>query len=209
MTNNQTFLFVCVYLPYDCDVNYDDYCFYLNKINCIIDTASTPYVFIMRDFNANINLDTLFGKELIDFCDINYLLKNMLLPDTYTFLSQAHGSTSWLEDCITTSSSQTVISNVYVINDVVCSDHFPVCFNIEDDMPPIYNETVANIQRNDHKWQLANDMNLQEYELNTHKLADDIIIPYDALCCRNNNCTYLFVNRALNKCCIILFLQTA
>ena len=81
MTNNQTFLFVCVYLPYDCDVNYDDYCFYLNKINCIIDTASTPYVFILGDFNANINSDTLFGKELIDFCDINHLCftdKNML-----------------------------------------------------------------------------------------------------------------------------------
>ena len=56
-------------------------------------------------------------------------------------------------------------------------------------MSPIYNETVANIQRNVHKWQLANDINLQEYELNTHKLADDIIIPYDALCCRNSNCT--------------------
>ena len=73
MTNNQTFLFVCVYLPYDCDVNYDDYCFYLNKINCIIDTALTPYVFILGDFNANINSDTLFGKEFIDFCNINHL----------------------------------------------------------------------------------------------------------------------------------------
>ena len=26
------------------------------------------------------------------------------------------------------------------------------------------------------------------YELNTHKLDDDIIILYDALCCRNSNC---------------------
>ena len=57
------------------------------------------------------------------------------------------------------------------------------------DMPPIYNETVVNIQRNVHKWQLANDINLQEYELNTHKLADDIIIPYDALCCRQGHQT--------------------
>ena len=81
MTNKQTFLFVCVYLPYDCDVNYDDYCFYFNKINRIIDTTSTPYVFILGDFNANINSDTLFGKELIDFCKINHSCftdKNML-----------------------------------------------------------------------------------------------------------------------------------
>ena len=97
MTNNQTFLFVCIYLPYDCDVNYADYCLYLKKINCIIDTASTPYIFILGDFNANINSDALFGKELIEFCDVNHLCftyKNMISPDTYTFFSQAHGSKS-------------------------------------------------------------------------------------------------------------------
>ena len=84
-------IFFAAIVPYDCDVNYDDYCFYLNKINCIIDLASTPYVFILGDFNANINSDTLFGKELIDFCNINLLCftdKNMLLPDTYTFLAK-------------------------------------------------------------------------------------------------------------------------
>ena len=64
---------------------------------------------------------------------------------------------------------------MYVINNIVCSDHFPLCLNIDCDMPPIHNETVANIQRNVHKWQVANDINLQEHELNTHKLADDII----------------------------------
>ena len=71
--------------------------------------------------------------------------KNMLLPDTYTFFSQAHGGISWLDHCITTNSSQTVISNMYVINNIVCSDHFPLCLNIDCDMPHIYNETVANI----------------------------------------------------------------
>ena len=191
-TNNQTFLFVCIYLPCDCDANYDDYCFYLNKIHCIIDSASTPHVFILGDFNANINSDSLFGKELIEFCDINRLCftdKNMLLPNTYTFFSQAHGSTSWLDHCITTASSQSIISNMYVNNDIVCSDHFPLCIDIDCDIPPIYNETVVNCQRNVYKWQFANDINLCDYELNTHKLANDIIIPYDALCCRITNCT--------------------
>ena len=111
MTNNQTFLFVCVYLPFDCDINYDDYCFCLNKINCINDTVSTPYVFILGDFNAK----TLFRKKLIDFCDFNHLCfidQNMLVPNNDTFVCQAYGSTSWLDHCITTSSSQTVISNM-------------------------------------------------------------------------------------------------
>ena len=97
-----------------CDANKYDYCFYITKINCIIDSASTPHVFIPGDFNANINSDSLFGKELIEFCDIKRLCftdKNMLLPNTYTFFSQAHGSTSLLDRCITTTSSQSIISN--------------------------------------------------------------------------------------------------
>ena len=66
---------------------------------------------------------------------------------------------------------------MYVSNDILCSDHFPSCIKIVCDMTPIYNKTVTNIQRNVHKWQLANDVNLQLYELNTHKLhvVDDII----------------------------------
>ena len=78
---------------------------------------------------------------------------------------------------------------MYVNNDIVCSDHFPLCIDIDCDIPPIYNETVVNCQRNVYKWQFANDINLCDYELNTHKLANDIIIPYDALCCRITNCT--------------------
>ena len=36
--NNAILLFLCVYLPYECDMFYDDYIFYLNKIksNCTI-----------------------------------------------------------------------------------------------------------------------------------------------------------------------------
>ena len=70
MTNNQTFLFVCVYLPYDCDVNYDDYCFYLNKINCIIDTASTPYVFILGVLTSPV--DNIFESDILPRLDNDF-----------------------------------------------------------------------------------------------------------------------------------------
>ena len=113
------------------------------------------------------------------YSKINYNVKIF----HFTFLAKP------IDNCITTSSSQTVISKMYVINGIVCSDQSPLCLNIDCDMPLIYNESVANMQRNVHKWQLVNIVNLQEYKLDTHKLADDIIIPYDALCCRNSNCT--------------------
>ena len=73
-SNNFTLLFLTVYLPYECDKFYDDYCFYLSKLQCIIDSANTPYVFILGDFNADIQNTSIFGAELLDFCD--FLTRN-------------------------------------------------------------------------------------------------------------------------------------
>ena len=93
-SNLITLLFLTVYLPYECDKFYDDYCFYLSKLQCIIDSANTPYVFILGDFNADIQNTSIFGAELLDFCDNNtlcYLDKEFLPPDSFTYISQAHG----------------------------------------------------------------------------------------------------------------------
>ena len=60
-TNDFSLLFLCIYLPYECDAFYDDYCFYLNKLQCIIESSNTPYilpwVIIMPTLNLNRFLD--------------------------------------------------------------------------------------------------------------------------------------------------------
>ena len=38
---------------------YDDYCFYLDKFKCIIESANTPYVYILGDFNADIQSQSM------------------------------------------------------------------------------------------------------------------------------------------------------
>ena len=43
-----------VYLPYECDKFYDDYYFYLSKLQYIIDTVNTPYVFILGHLTPNV-----------------------------------------------------------------------------------------------------------------------------------------------------------
>ena len=70
---------------------YDDICFYLSKLQCIIASSNTPYVFILGDFNVDIQSTSIFGAELIDFCDNNELCfvdSERLLPDTFTYTSQ-------------------------------------------------------------------------------------------------------------------------
>ena len=70
----QNLLLLCVYLPYECDMFYDDYIFYLNKIKIFIESANTPYVFVLGDFNADIQSDSVFGSELVEICNLNLIL---------------------------------------------------------------------------------------------------------------------------------------
>ena len=51
-SNSSTFLFLPVYLPYECDMYCDDFCFYSSKLQCIIASSNTIYVSILGDFNA-------------------------------------------------------------------------------------------------------------------------------------------------------------
>ena len=158
-SNNFTLLFLTVYLPYECDKFYDDYCFYLSKLQCIIDSANTSYIFILGDFNANIQTTSIFGAELIEFCDNNnlcFLDKELLSPDSFTYISQAHGTTSWLDHCITTTSGRAITSSLSIIDNIVCSDHFPLCINIVCDVNPLC-DTVLDVECQPKiKWHAAN-----------------------------------------------------
>ena len=72
-------------------MNYDDYSFYLDKFKFFIESANTPCVFILGDFNANSQSQSIFGSELIEFCDMNNLCftdRRIPLPDAFTFVSQ-------------------------------------------------------------------------------------------------------------------------
>ena len=79
----------------------------------------------------------MFGAELIYFCDNNnscFVGKEKLLPDKFTFGSQAHGTASWLDYRITTTSGKSITSNISIIDNIVCSDHFPLCIKMVCDI---------------------------------------------------------------------------
>ena len=191
-SNDFTLLFITVYLPYECDMHYDDCCFYLSKLQCTIDSAQTPYIFILGDFNADIQSTSMFGAELIDFCNNNNLCfidKEKLPPDSFTFVSQAHGTTSWIDHCITTTSGQSITSNVSIIDDIVCSDHFPLCIEIVCDVNKLHYATPEITPKITVKWHTANEVDKQRYNTKTKQIASTIVLPTDALLCKNTNCT--------------------
>ena len=49
---------------------------------------------------------------------------------SFTYISQAHGTTSWLDHCITTVAGRSLITNAYITDNVICSDHFPLTVKV-------------------------------------------------------------------------------
>ena len=66
-----------------------------------------PYLYVLGDFNADFAKHSSFDREFTNICGVNMLKisdRAHLPMDTFTFISKAHGSTSWLDHCVTSAS---------------------------------------------------------------------------------------------------------
>ena len=71
--------------------------------------------------------------ELIKFCNEENLVisDRVCLPtNTYTYYSEAHNSSSWLDHVLCTNSAHSLIKGIHVCYDYVTSDHVPLCVDI-------------------------------------------------------------------------------
>ncbi len=187
-------LFLCVYMPYDCSDNYDDYMFHLNKLLTIIDNFTSPYIFVCGDFNANMSVQSRFGRELQTACSENSLCisDKLLLPaDTFTFVSSSHGSTSWLDHIITTNSSHALLRNVHIMDAFISSDHLPVCFEVFIDDLNICTHVFSSNSTDQisYNWSNATDIDLHNYSECTKIELSKIRVPIEAISCTDVFCT--------------------
>ena len=139
-------------------------------------------LFILGDYNADIQSKSVFCSELINFCDTNSLYfidRSLLLPDTFIFVSQVHGTTSWLDHCISTTSCESLVSNVSVIDTTICSDHFPLCVDIDCDFTIIFNSTFIKENCSICKWHLSRNDDKLKYSHRTNILLSNIELSTD------------------------------
>ena len=160
-----TALFLCVYLPYDCAENYDDYMFNLSQLLQIIEDFTSPYVYVCGDFNANIYSHSRFGNELLRLCSDNLLCLSdtLFLPsNTYTFISSSYDTVSWLDHVLSTTSGHSLFNSMHVKSDFITSDHLPLSFSISIDNlhVPIH---VPSRDTLSYNWYGASDVNLYNY----------------------------------------------
>ena len=107
-----------VYMSYDNGNNIEEYQSYLVKVDSKLN--ENHYACEMGDFNANVLSDThRFGTELINYCDSERLVisdKELAPTNTFTFLSEAHSTVSWIDHIVSTVSMHGIISQVWVDN---------------------------------------------------------------------------------------------
>ena len=138
---------------------------------------NTVYNFAIGDFNANISRDSLFGLQLLQFCEDNcYTLSDSVyMPDTsFTFHSDAHDTVSWLDHAVSSFSMCEIISEMNALQNYLTSDHFPLsrCIQIgaKDECPTGLVDYEKLIKSHKIQWdQLKPDV-LSNYRQTTDSL---------------------------------------
>ena len=120
-----------VYPPCDNRENEVEYLDLLAKLHNLIAEWDSSCITIIGDFNANVKTRANFAVLLEEFCEqFSYVWTSCqrLHSDTYTNVSDAWGSQSWLDHCISTEDGNDIITNAHVVYESIQSDHLPVVF---------------------------------------------------------------------------------
>ena len=191
-------LLVNVYLPYDCCDNAEEFHYYISRLSSIICDFSSPYVYIIGYFNSDINVLNgqavkPFGRDFLTFCDDENLAicDKLWLNDTgaYTYVSDAHRTTSWLDHCITTLNGYAIIKKCVILYDFVTSDHKPltVCLSMKDITFVTCDESLKK-SSGSVKWSELKHEQLDEYRCNTKEALAKVDIDMEVLRCTDVNC---------------------
>lgn len=190
------FLIFSVYMPTDDVDNLSEFTTCMAMMNAIRDDIDIPAMYILGDFNAHPS--ACFGQELFSFCEEQDWVcadveKLGVDSDTYTFVSEAHGSTRWLDHCVTTKAAWATVASVDVMYDVSWSDHFPlqVCCKVGvltnsvsfDGVPK---QQISYKYNNLVKWGVRSKKEVQTYYENCNAKLVNINDRFTCNYCDNN-----------------------
>ena len=185
---------LCVYLK--CASGNDDhkeiFQGQLEELKYIIDGLNTTSVSIIGDFNADVmNPSHQHGPLLSQFateCGLTITSKELLPCDSFTYVSDMRqGQTSWLDHCLSTQDGHGIVNDISIGYQMSCSDHIPVTirFNL-DNLPTVVDEfNNVNPKIN---WDKYDAIKLREFSLMCDINLGSIILPTEALNCRDVAC---------------------
>ena len=117
-----------VYLSYDNNSfeSLDNFRQFLGEISAIIQESNTNEVIVMGDFNADFNCK--FGEELMYItADNSQQISDGILrgyrSDFFTYISEAHGTVSWLDHVVYTGTAHRHVLSCDTLDDITFGDH--------------------------------------------------------------------------------------
>jgi hypothetical protein len=185
---------VNVYLPYCSPEYHDEFLAYLSKIESLITSADTPYVYAIGDFNADLNKDHRFGNELSQFChDMDLTISDKVhLQDCYTFVSCAHNSTAWLDHVICSASAHSLLNSFQVHYDKITSDHLPLSFSVHTgsaQCTPPQDSTSASSTVRCVQWDKLTPKEIKSYTECSDMALSSINFEHELVLCQDVTCT--------------------
>ena len=185
------FVIINVYLPYQhCD-NTDKYLDCLGFINSFIQDLDTTNFIIIGDWNANLRegSNSLFAPHMLHFCnDQDYIIssKELLPEDSYTFVSDAWGSLSWLDHAVSSQDFHEIIRDITIHYNASDEDHIPFTLLLDAESLPTVIDSNNHVCR--LQWDRLHSNDLERYCALTDNALKDIPIPGEVLC-KNINCS--------------------
>ena len=203
--SNINLLLVNVYFPFECSDNIDEYLECIGALTSIIDDATSSHICIVGDFNADIR-KRQFGQHVLHLCrDRNLVLADTdILPvDSFTYMSAAHNTTSWLDHVLCTYSMRSLITNINVLYGTVLFDHIPMQIELDVECKSMNNTCNMRIESNAVNWAKATHIEIQQYSEKCDLLAQRLIMSTDLLSCRDAHCKRhaLDINNMYNEIC--------
>lgn len=191
ITSDHPVIVMSVYMPADSRDNLPEFTDCLSTVSAIIDEYGVQSVFILGDLNSDIS--SLFYSELKHFCGENCLscIDVELLGEgsgTYTFISDAHGSSSWLDHCVVTESAKQVVTNISVIYDTLWSDHFPLVVECNLNLSKHKLAQLTQGANSGVVWGNRDDEQVGWYTSECHNHLKNIDFPKEFINCADNYC---------------------
>ena len=157
----------------------------------------------------------MFGSELSTFCtEHSYVLSDVdrlgCGSDSFTYLSEAHGTTSWIDHCVCTVQAHSSITDVNICYDIQSSDHFPISICIDVNSVPRLDCAYIPPQSG-LNWSKASADNRSTYRDKCAELLGSIELLQNAVCCSDTpgkDVSHIEDTKDL-YCCIVNALHTA
>ena len=206
--NGTRFLIINVYLPYCSDQNKEEFIYCVNRVNSIVEDFSSPYVYILGDFNADVttnnegNIPHKFGDELNSFVTSEGLIladvKQLTDQNIYTYYD-GNGVYSWLDHVLCTQEGEQIINKIEILYDFITSDHHPLLLEIECAHSHCKPTNVGSKIKNSIKWNKMSKDEICKYTKRTGVYLENVHFHHDMLLCDNVKCTDTTHRKAIDN----------